>query len=399
MRKRGIITLVSAIVAAAVIGVYSGGYRVIGKIETVRKDGYVTVLCAEMLHDTEYTVLNGEELVIGRINSIERLQDKDGFYRYIARFTTADKVPEGLIRSGAGVILKSPDREVDSDFIPNRFSEKNIYRDKIITSVDGREMVLIQEGDFNMGSSYGDMDEFPEHTEYLPDYYIDKYEVSNNDYRAYADAEGISYPAYWKEFLTPSGTFTDVYFSQLPVIVSYTEAESYSKWAGKRLPDEREWEKAARFPLETDKTGQVSVYTWGYEFKDGISNTGEFWTDDKTGENLKFTIKQRFGLQVLTKGLIPVNIYEPVSVSYYGCAAMDGNAQEWTSSWYRAYKGNTVKDKKYGTQYKVIRGGSWFTSRKEARVTDRKIGGIPDLKSDRIAGIRCAKAVSDNDRK
>jgi formylglycine-generating enzyme required for sulfatase activity len=78
---------------------------------------------------------------------------------------------------------------------------------------------------------------------------------------------------------------------------------------------------------------------------------------------------------------------------------MDGNAQEWTDSWYRAYENNYTKDKKYGTQYKVIRGGAWFTTRKEARVTDRKIGGIPDLYTDRIAGFRCVRNAAPGDRK
>ena len=77
---------------------------------------------------------------------------------------------------------------------------------------------------------------------------------------------------------------------------------------------------------------------------------------------------------------------------------MDGNASEWTSSWYNGYENSRKSSKKYGTQYKVIKGGSYNLGRNEARVTDRKIGGIPDLYRDRISGIRCVKDITDNDR-
>ncbi len=388
--------LISALIC---ISVYSEERIIMGTIDSVRNDGYVTITCDNPLTEAEYRVLNGDEVLIGWIYAPEKLQGSKSGLRYIARFRKDEKVSGSLLRGGVRIILRPAEKEIDRNFIANKYNEKNVYRERIITPVDGREMALVPEGRFFMGSDHGDRDESPEHEEYLPDFYIDVYEVSNSDYKAYADSEGLKYPDYWKEAYDRSGAFTDTWFSRLPVIVTYHEAKKYAAWAGKRLPDEKEWEKAARYPSSLDKAGQFTVYTWGYEFREGISNTEEFWADEKTGENLKVTIKQRYGISILQKGYLPVDIYEPVAVSFYGCVNLDGNAQEWTESWYANYEGNSVKDKKYGKQFKVIRGGAYFTTGREARVTDRKIGGVPDLYTDRIAGFRCVRNATDRDKK
>jgi formylglycine-generating enzyme required for sulfatase activity len=60
---------------------------------------------------------------------------------------------------------------------------------------------------------------------------------------------------------------------------------------------------------------------------------------------------------------------------------------------------NNKNNKKFGEQYKVIRGGSFFLPKNDSRITDRKTGGIPDLYKDRIAGFRCVKNVAENDKK
>lgn len=378
---------------------YSGDFMVAGVIDSVRKDGYITVTCDAELAGTDYSVYISNNVKLGRITSPEKIETTGRGNRYIAVFIPDANAQTSLLRPGLQVVIISPEKAFDKDLVPEQFQHKTEYRQRIITPVDGREMVLVSEGKFMFGSSYGDSDETPEQEIYLPDFYIDIYEVSNADYKAYLDSTGAGIPAGWKNKCARDGSFVDIYFSSLPVIVSYHEAVKYARWAGKRLPDEKEWEKAARSPSGIDKPGQVSVYTWGYSFRDGISNTAEFWTDETTGANLKLTIRQRFNLNELVKGYIPVNIYEPAAVSYYGCVHMDGNAQEWTDSWYRPYENNYNKDKRYGTQYKVIRGGAWFTTRKESRVTDRKIGGIPDLYTDRIAGFRCVKNAAPGDRK
>ena len=378
---------------------YSKEIQVAGIIETVRKDGYVTVLCESSLTEPEYSVYSGKDRLIGKIISPERIGDTRSGIRYMARFIPLGNVQESLLRPGVRLVIVIPEREFDKALVPEGFRRKTEYRERIITSIDGREMALVPEGKFFMGSSYGDKDESPEQEVYLPDYYIDIYEVTNSEYKAFTDSTGTIAPSYWKDYRGKDGAFNDLYFSRLPVIVSYHEAVKYAHWAGKRLPDEKEWEKAARPPSGIDRPGQDAVYTWGYGFRDGISNTAELWLDEKTGENPKAAAKEKYGLSVIVKGYLPVDVYEPAAVSYYGCVHINGNAQEWTDSWYRAYNGNYVKDKKFGTQYKVIRGGAYFTTRKESRVTDRKTGGVPDLYTDRIAGFRCVKNAESIDRK
>lgn len=391
--------VVFMILAVFCIFLYSKDMEVAGVIDSVRKDGYVTLTCESGLQQTEYSVFDYRDVLLGKIISPEKIGAEGKRLRYMAKFIAEANIPLSLLRPGLRIVLVTPERSFDRALVPDQFQHKTVYRDRIISSIDGREMVLVGAGKFLFGSSHGDSDEFPEREIYLPDFYIDVYEVSNSDYKAFIDSTGQAMLSCWKDRCSKEGFFTDTYFSSLPVIVSYHEAAAYARWAGKRLPDEKEWEKAARFPSGIDRPGQLSVYTWGYVFREGISNTAEFWADERTGENLKLTIKQRYNLQTIIKGYIPVNLYEPSAVSYYGCVHMDGNAQEWTDSWYRAYENNYHKDKRFGTQYKVIRGGAWFTTRKEGRVTDRKIGGMPDLYKDRIAGFRCVRDAAPGDRK
>lgn len=296
------------------------------------------------------------------------------------------------------VILMRADKSIDSRYEKKPYIERIEYKKELISSIDKRDMVLIYSGKFLMGSDKGDKDEFPERVEELTDYYIDKYEVSNLDFKKFLDDIAGSYPPYWNEHIDVNGNFITDYFRDLPAIVTYIEASEYASWCGKRLPSEKEWEKAARFPLNIDKKKMDNIYTFGYIFREGISNIGELWEVENAGKNLKETIKNEYKLEELNKGYIPVKMYEPSSASYYGVVHMDGNALEWTESWYNAYSNNYNRDKKYGTQYKVVRGGSYFLPLKASRVTDRKIGGIPSLDKDRMAGFRCVKDVSILDR-
>jgi len=399
MKKPLIIIPVALLLITAVITAYPRETRIMGIIDTVREDGFVTVVSPEPLTLQEYLILNSDGRPIGRIINPEPVPGKGPQLRYIARFNSDGKGEGSLLRAGVNIIITVVDKPIEESYIPDRFNEKRIYRESIISPVDGRIMVLVPEGEFLFGCDHGERDEYPEHAEFLPDYYIDRYEVSNNDYRAYADASGLKYPPYWKGHITGKGLFTEPYFAALPVIVSYREAAAYARWARKRLPEEKEWEKAARLPIAMDKAGQASVYSWGNEFRQDIANTMEFWLDEKTGINLKLSVRQKYGLTELHRGYLPVDSYEEAAVTYYGCVNMDGNAPEWTASWYRAYTGNRVPDKRFGTLYRVIRGGAYFTSSREARLTDRKTGGLPDPGSDCIAGFRCVKKAEACDRK
>ena len=136
------------------------------------------------------------------------------------------------------------------------------------TGKDGAEMVLIPAGEFQMGSNYGYNDEKPVHTVYLDAFYMDKYEVTNALYKKFMDATGHKAPAYWND--------SSYNAPDQPVLgVSWNDAKAYAEWAGKRLPTEAEWEKAARGGLVGKK------YPWGDSISHDDANYGGTGGKDK----------------------------------------------------------------------------------------------------------------------
>ncbi len=201
-----------------------------------------------------------------------------------------------------------------------------------------KDMIKIPAGEFIMGSNdidkeakavqYGDRrpwyaNERPERKVTLDTYYIDKTEVTNAQYKEFVEKAGHRAPPNWRGN-TPPKAIED----QPVVFVNWYDAQEYCKWAGKRLPSEAEWEKAAR---GTDGR----EFPWGNDFDIKKVNTlGEFG------------------------GLTPVGLLKE-GASPYGVIGMAGNAQEWTADWYKAYPGNDFKDPAYGDTTKVVRGGGW----------------------------------------
>ncbi len=117
-------------------------------------------------------------------------------------------------------------------------------------------MIFIPEGYFQMGTSSGNKDEKPMHFIYTSSFYIDKYEVSNQDYQMFIDATGHPAPIFWDD-----SRFND---PEQPVVgVSWNDAMSYSKWKGRRLPTEAEWEKSAR-------GNDGRLWPWGNKFDKGF---------------------------------------------------------------------------------------------------------------------------------
>ncbi|MFQ5600865.1 MAG: formylglycine-generating enzyme family protein [Candidatus Krumholzibacteriia bacterium] len=167
---------------------------------------------------------------------------------------------------------------------------------------DVEGMILIPAGEFKMGSSsedrFADSDEKPQRIVHLPAFYIDQFEISNLDYKRFIDAVGYPPPPGWKDGNYAEGAdFFPVYD------VSWWEAAAYARWAGKRLPTEAEWEKAAR---GTDGRR----FPWGNESSDDMANSGP--------------------------GYAPINAFLE-GASVYGVVNMAGNVAEWTSSVYEPY--------------------------------------------------------------
>jgi formylglycine-generating enzyme required for sulfatase activity len=208
-------------------------------------------------------------------------------------------------------------------------------------------MVLVPAGKFIFGDDEAAPDERPQSEVELKAFYIDKYEVTN---------------AQFKEVF-PDHKFEDG-DELLPVTgVSYDEAIEYARALDRRLPTEMEWEKAAR---GTDGR----EYPWGDAYDRGRAavERSKNSDPDKVGSHL-------------------------TGNSVYGCADMAGNAYEWTSDIYRAYEGNPDVTKEYGQSYRVLRGGSYLKSAYDARCARRHYDR-PD--AERVDyGFRCAKDVEE----
>ncbi len=165
-------------------------------------------------------------------------------------------------------------------------------------------------------------DEYPQHEISLPLFYIDRYEVTNAEYKAFIDATGWRPPPYFEDRNIPAGQ------ERFPISqVNWYEAERYCRWKGKRLPSEAEWEKAAR---GTDGR----EFPWGNDFEKIKKNADHPHSEE----------------------IAPVGSFKE-GMSPYGVMDMAGNVWEWTNDWYRSYPNGTFKSALFGEKQKVFRGG------------------------------------------
>lgn len=355
-------------------------YEIFAEVESVRQPDGVTLSFETAPESGKYYILE-RKTAVGEVEifSVIEINDRGKVRcRAVAKYilnTDADF----LLKAGMSIALVKKSEPFDRDFSNEYFEEKLVYKNKIVTQPDGRPMALIPEGKFILGSNDYAKEEGPQQTKYLGAYYIDVYEVSNSDYKKFADSPNGSAPISWK-----NGKYNAAE-ADLPVLVTFREAQAYCKWAGKRLPTEEEWEKAARGATARD-------YPWGERFESRRANGLPFWpgAEIKRGFNEDATGKKPV--------MLSVKSLAGEGASPYGIANMCGNAQEWTSSWFTPYKGNKSVDGRYGTQYKVIRGGACFSTAEELRLTRRETGGIPNLAKDNVAGFRCVKEPSPFDR-
>lgn len=179
-----------------------------------------------------------------------------------------------------------------------------------------------------LGAEYGIIkpwfeDEHPAHAVNLASFYLDKYEVSNADYQAFVQSTKRRPPPEWPGPRHPPG------LGRYPVVsVSWEDADAYCRWAGKRLPTEAEWEKAAR-------GFEGRTYPWGEGFQMDRANIG----GARNGPA---------AVGSYPKGRTPIGVYD-----------LAGNVWEWTADWYRPYPGNPSMAPMDPPPGRVLRGSSW----------------------------------------
>lgn len=230
-------------------------------------------------------------------------------------------------------------------------------------------MVLIPTGTFLYGSREDDKitrsNEKPQKVIDLPEFYMDQYPVTNKQYAGFLNSARPSRKLLEK-WINLSGKFREkksrislrnnefhieTGYENYPVIyVSWHGAGAYAKWAGKRLPTEMEWEKAAR-------GSDGRIYPWRNTFDKNVCNTSEAGPGHTT----------------------PVDQYS-AGKSHFGCRDMAGNVWEWTDSWY---------DKDEDTR--VLRGGSWIDSAAICRCAARDVTRPGYRRRVCDLGFRCAR--------
>jgi formylglycine-generating enzyme required for sulfatase activity len=199
---------------------------------------------------------------------------------------------------------------------------------------DGMVLVYVPEGEFTMGSDTGSSDEQPVHQVYLDAFWIDQTEVTNAMYARCVAEDGCTPPASTKSY-SRNSYYGNPEFDNYPVIyVDWDQANAYCAWAGRELPTEAEWEKAAR---GTDER----TYPWG----EGIAcSYANYWGQDNG------CIGDTAEVGSYLKG-----------ASRYGALDMAGNVWEWVSSLYQPYPYDATDGREDLTSSgsRVLRGGSW----------------------------------------
>ncbi len=217
-------------------------------------------------------------------------------------------------------------------------------------------LVKVPAGEFLMGSDKNkDSDaydnELPQHRLYLPTFYIARLPVTVGEWRAYCQASGHK-PEY-EVSLQGSDKHPAAF-------ITWHESLAYAQWYGYCLPSEAEWEKAARGV-------DARIYPWGDSWQAGRANTREFW---ETRPN-KWLL--RLFRREVNAHTTPVGQFSPLGDSPYGCADMSGNVWEWTRSIYQPYPYQPTdgREELNGEGLRVLRGGSFYNPRRDARCAAR----------------------------
>jgi len=220
-------------------------------------------------------------------------------------------------------------------------------------------MVQVPAGPFTMGTNDGSGDDTPAHDVDLAAFEIDQFEVSNKDFAVFVQATGFKTGLEIERSTSTWLKYAEGKDNHPVVKASWNDAVAYCEWAGKRLPSEAEWEKAA-------KGTEGYLYPWGNEFD----------------------VQKTNGKDRAIRSTTAVGSF-PDGASPYGAMDMAGNVWEWTADWYQGYPGSSFQTDYYGEKFRVLRGGGWFETADYLRTTVRN-ANIDTAASDDI-GFRCVR--------
>ena len=257
----------------------------------------------------------------------------------------------------------------NSEDAPDSLIEPNLLDKSPIIDTD--EMVFIPAGEVTIGinekteDTYGN--EVDQQSVFVKSFYIDKYEITNGQYMEFLLNTGHRKPKFWDN--------PNLNAQNQPVVgVNWEDAESYANWAGKRLPTDIEWEKAAR-----GIDGRL--YPWGNEYNTSFGNF-----DDNGNMDGKL---DGYALQTASIGTYPNG------VSPFGIHDMAGNVWEWVIATIDDNEMMDFVNKKdnitNGIVY-TIRGGSWTNGHGDTRTTVFYIYPAQCSDHSSSVGFRCVKS-------
>jgi len=219
-----------------------------------------------------------------------------------------------------------------------------------VSSIDGMPQAFIPEGTFRMGAMDADnqRDEEPAHDVQMKGFWMDKLEVTNAMYALCVQAGVCDLPQTFKSQAREK-YYNNPEFNDYPVVyVTSIQAANYCKWAGRRLPTEAEWERAAR-------GDDYRTYPWGDEYPDSSRGNFNYFVGDTT----------------------KVGSF-PAGASPYGILDMSGNVAEWTADYYDSnYYGQGVNVNPPGPGARSeffsrsVRGGTFQDAFKDVRLANR----------------------------
>ena len=310
------------------------------------------------------------------------------------------------------------------------------------TTAESKDMVLIKGGEFVMGNEGAYADESPRHTVQLSSFYLDAHEVTNAQFAEFVKATGYVTQAErdghcwayfsgetdwqyaeatnWRHPQGPTSSIEDK-LNHPVVCVSWEDAKSYAKWAGKRLPTEAEWEYAARAGAAGHYVANTGSSQHGHSghadvsHAVAVSDRSPSSKSHGTGVPHQMTGSQGNLITVnanvweghwperndLTDGFYYTSPAASFDANAWGVFDMLGNVWEWTSDWYDSsyYAVSPIADPQGPAtgQNRVARGGSWFCSPNYcgAYSTHYRGASPPDHAFNNV-GFRCAMDVPDD---